>query len=107
MLTITIPSREMYDEKCNEFIITKEQTITLEHSLVSLSKWESKWCKPFLDKRTDKTIEETMDYVRCMTITQNINPDVYNFLTQSNIEAINNYINAPMTATTFNDMLKE
>lgn len=100
MLTITIPAVEMFNEKTQEFVTSKEQTLQLEHSLVSLSKWESKWCKAFLSKE-EKTLEETIDYVKCMTITQNVNPNVYNNLTRSNIEAINNYIDAPMTATTF------
>ena len=60
MLKITIPSIELFDEAKDEFIQSKEQTIQLEHSLVSLSKWESKWCKPFLTK-DDKTYEETID----------------------------------------------
>lgn len=100
MLTITIPSQEIFDEKTNTFSSTKEKTLQLEHSLVSLSKWESKWCKPFLNK-DDKTLDETIDYIKCMTITQNVDPIVYNFLSKSNIEEINNYISAPMTATTF------
>lgn len=100
MLEITIPKREMYNEKTNEFFETKEYTIRLEHSLVSLSKWESKWNKPFMSKQ-QKTIEETLDYIRCMTITQNIPEEAYNGLTQENIEAINKYIDLPMTATTF------
>lgn len=102
MLKITIPSREMFDEKTQEFIHTKEYTIQLEHSLVSVSKWESKWNKPFLGKE-NKSIEETIDYIRCMTITQNIDPVVYNGLTTDNIDMINKYINSPMTATTFHD----
>ena len=102
MLTITIPAREMFDDKTQRFLSTKEQTLQLEHSLVSLSKWESKWNKPFLNK-DDKTTEETLDYIRCMTITQNVNPDVYMGLTPSNIEAINKYIDSPMTATTFHN----
>lgn len=101
MLKITIPAREMFDERTSSFITTKEQTLQLEHSLVSLSKWESKWCKPFLDPKQDKTLVETIDYIKCMTITQNVDPDVYNGLTQSNIDKINEYISAPMTATTF------
>lgn len=100
MLIITIPSQELFNEVTNEFVSTKEHTLQLEHSLVSLSKWESKWNKPFLSK-DQKTIEQTLDYIKCMTITQNVNPEVYNFLTDKNIEAINNYIDAPMTATTF------
>jgi hypothetical protein len=102
MLQITIPAVEQWDERKQEFVITKEQTLQLEHSLVSLSKWESKWCKPFLTKQ-EKTFEETLDYIKCMTITQNVNPEVYNYLTNKNIEEINNYINAPMTATYFSD----
>ena len=103
MLVITIPAVEMFDERTEEFFISaKEQTLQLEHSLVSLSKWESKWCKPFLSNN-EKTVEETIDYIRCMTITQNVDPKVYDRLTYSNIEQINDYIEAPMTATTFHE----
>ena len=70
MLHLAIPSVELWDEAKNEFVYTKAQKLTLEHSLVAISKWESKWCKPFLD--SDKTREEILDYVRCMTITQNV-----------------------------------
>jgi len=69
MLQITIPATELWNEIANEFVQKKEQVLQLEHSLVSLSKWESKWCKPFLS-RTPKTYEETIDYIRCMTINQ-------------------------------------
>lgn len=100
MLQITIPAVELYDEKTERFIELKEQTLQLEHSLVSLSKWESKWCKAFLG-RTAKTDEEILDYVKCMTITQNVNPDIYKYLTEDNFKQINKYIEAPMTATTF------
>lgn len=100
MLKITIPSVELWDGK--HFINTKEQTLQLEHSLVSLSKWESKWCKPYF-AREDKTIEEALDYIRCMTLTQNVNRDVYNYLTNENVLEIKKYIDAPMTATWFLD----
>ena len=93
----------MFNEATQEFVSSKEQTLQLEHSLVSVSKWESKWRKPFLSKES-KTIEETLDYIRCMTITQNVNPDIYNFLTNDNIKAINDYIDSPMTATTFSEL---
>ena len=105
MLQITIPAAHLWDEKNEVFIETKEQTLQLEHSLVSLSKWESKWCKPFLSKNA-KTKEEVIDYVRCMTITQNVNPDVYMYLTDDNFEQIQKYIDAPMTATFFSDNKK-
>lgn len=101
MLEITIPAVEAYDEAKNEFItVINEQTLRLEHSLVSLSKWESKWRKPFLSQQ-QRTIEETIDYVRCMTITQNVDPIVFNYLNNSHIKQINDYIENPMTATTF------
>ena len=103
MLQITIPSRDdLWDESKGEFVTSKEQKLVLEHSLVSLSKWESKWCKPFLSKQ-EKTTEETIDYIRCMTLTQNVDPEVYNFLTDDNIRDVNAYIEAPMTATWFSN----
>lgn len=102
MLQITIPPGEMWDEMCNEFVTTKGQTLTLEHSLVSLSKWESKWHKPFLSKEP-KTQIETIDYIKCMTLTQNVDPNIYQFITRDNINEINAYIDNPMTATTFFD----
>lgn len=98
MLRITVPAVEMWDERKQEFISTKEQTLQLEHSLVSLSKWESKWCKPFLTNKA-KTNEETIDYIKFMTLTQNVKPEVYNCLTDENLKDIYAYINAPMTAT--------
>lgn len=105
MLQITVPGTELYDEEHNEFIVIKEQTLTLEHSLVSISKWESKWCKPFLSK-DGLTTEQTIDYIQCMTITQNVPSITYKLLTNDNIKEVENYINAPMTATWFSDEKK-
>lgn len=98
MLRITIPGKELWDEIKEEFVYKKGQTIQLEHSLVSLSKWESKYCRPFLSKQ-DKTYEETVDYIKFMTMTQNVDPEVYENLTDKNIQEIKKYIEAPMTAT--------
>lgn len=98
MLQITIPAVEQWDEVNQEFVNSKEQTLQLEHSLVSIAKWESKWNKSFLSTK-EKTREETIDYIRCMTITKNVDPKVYEFLTPSNLDEINSYIEAPMTAT--------
>lgn len=106
MLKITIPGKEMYDEVKQEFFETESHTIQLEHSLVSLSKWESKWHEPFLSKQ-NKTVEQTIDYIKCMTITQNVDPIIYNGLTSENIAAINKYIDDPMTATTFSQKDKK
>ena len=102
MLQITIPSAELWDYKKNEFHYTKEYVLNLEHSLVSIAKWESKWQKPFLSK-SNKTIEETRDYIRCMTLTQNIPDDAYMYLTSENIQQVNDYIDEPMTATWFSN----
>ena len=102
MLRITIPAAEFWDEVNEEFVYAKEQTLQLEHSLVSLSKWESKWRKAFLGKQ-EKTEEEILDYVKCMTLTQNVNPEVYTRLTTDNYKEINAYIESPMTATFFSE----
>lgn len=100
MLNLTIPAIELYDEIKEEFILSKERTIQLEHSLVSLSKWESKWGKAFLSK-DEKTIEETIDYVKCMTITQNVDDYTYTLLSDKNLKQVTDYIELDMTATTF------
>lgn len=103
MLTINIPDREWFNDATQEFITVKGTTLQLEHSLVSLSKWEAKWNIPFLSK-DEKTLEQTLDYIRCMTITQNVNPMVYEQLSEENIKQINKYINSSMTATTFSNL---
>lgn len=100
MLKLSILDGEEYNEQTQEFITVKGQELQLEHSLVSLSKWESFWGKPFLTKE-DKTTEESIDYIRCMTLTQNVNPKVYAFITQEHIDQVSSYIDLPMTATTF------
>lgn len=103
MLQVTIPAGELYNDETGEFIQTKEQVLQLEHSLVSLSKWESKWKKPFLGKG-DKTNQETIDYIQCMTITQNVDARVYLVITDKIIEEVSNYVADSMTATTFSKL---
>lgn len=104
MLRIVVPPTdgiELWDEHEECFIrtpSTKGQTLQLEHSLVSISKWESKWHKPFLSK-VAKTDEEILDYIKCMTLTQNVDPNVYACLTDENISQVKEYIDNPMTAT--------
>lgn len=103
MLQITVPGvNDLWDESNQMFISTKEQTLNLEHSLVSLSKWESKWCKSFFS-REEKTYEQTLDYIKCMTLTKNVEPEVYLCLTNENVMKINQYIEDPMTATYFSE----
>lgn len=102
MLKITIPETENWDEINECFIYTKEQVLTLEHSLVSISKWESKWHKPFIENN-NMSAEELIDYIRCMTLTQNVDPNVYYAIDRKSIEKINKYIHDPMTATWFSE----
>jgi len=99
MLKLEIPAIETFDDSDGTFSYIKGITLSLEHSLVSVSKWESKWCVPFLSK-SEKTELEVIDYIKCMTLTQNVDERVYTSLTQSNFDAITKYIDAPMTATT-------
>ena len=101
-LVITIPEQELYDSSTETFIYTKPQTITLEHSLLAIAKWESKWKKPFFGP-ISKTTEESLDYIRCMTITKNVDPNTYYYLPRNTVEEINTYMDDPMTATTFSD----
>lgn len=103
MLQVTIPSAELYDENSEEFISVKGQTLQLEHSLVSISKWESKWKKAFLSN-DPKSNEEVIDYVRCMTLTQNVNPNVYKVIPRQVFDQIFAYIDDPMSATVINDL---
>ena len=102
MIKLDVPAMEYWDENTLEFVNVPAQSITLEHSLLSISKWESKWHKPYLGKET-KTIEETLDYIRCMTLEKNVDPTVYDRLTTEQIKQLNDYLADPMTASTVKD----
>ena len=101
MISITLAKSETYDATNNEFIELPEKTLHLEHSLVSISRWESKWCKPFLSKN-NKTHNELIDYIKCMSDEPINDADVLR-LTSKDVERINKYINSPMTATTITE----
>lgn len=103
MLVLEIPDTELYDESKEEFIRVKSTELRLEHSLVSISKWEAKWKKPFLTQKR-KTEEEVLDYVRFMTLNQNVDPNVYYAISVDGFRRINDYIDDSMTATTFTDL---
>ena len=98
-LTITVPGRDMFDPVSGRFITIKETSLVLEHSLISITNWESKWHKPYLSTEK-KTQEEYLDYIRCMCLTKNVNPNVFYALDAESIKAIADYISDPMTATT-------
>lgn len=102
MLKITIPETQEWDEEHEVFITSEGQQLCLEHSLVSLSKWEEKWHKYFIGNDS-LTNEELIDYIRCMTITQNVDPEVYYAIDDQVMKEITDYINDPHTATWFND----
>lgn len=104
MLEITIAGKDNWDPEKEEFVPEKPPVkLRLEHSLLSLAKWESKWHKPYLSQKS-YTSEEFKDYVRCMTITQHVDPEVYDRLSRKNMEAIKQYIDDPYTATKIYDL---
>ncbi len=104
MLELVLKENEQWDEENEVFVHTKSQTLMLEHSLVSISKWEAKWKKPFLEQHNkEMPMEELIDYIKCMTITQNVDQDVYRNLSKKDINKVLNYINDSMTATWFRE----
>lgn len=102
MLEIFISDSEYFDESTNEFIPIDPQLLQLEHSLVSLHEWEKKWHKPFLST-TEKTLEESIHYIKCMTLNEVPEDFDYAKIPLSEIRKINAYIEDSMTATWFND----
>lgn len=102
MLEITIPRMEFLDEATSQFVVFPEVHLTLEHSLISISKWESKWKKPFFDKEP-RTLEESHDYIRCMCIGKEPDEATLRNIPGSEMARVNAYIDDPMTATWFND----
>jgi hypothetical protein len=106
MLTLRVGATEVYDEGTESFRPSGGFELQLEHSLISLSKWESEFEKPFLGKE-EKTAEEAMAYIRCMVLTPNPPGDFLDKLSKENIDEINAYVNKKMTATWFSDITPE
>lgn len=99
MLKIVVPDRTgLFNEETNEFVTIKGDTLLIEHSLISISKWEQKWKKPFMET-PNKTFEEILDYIGCMLL-KPVNPEIFLIIPTESFEEIVNYINDPMTATT-------
>lgn len=101
MLKLTVAGEQSWNPRTEEFEYTKPVELRLEHSLLSLAKWESKWHVPFLTSSGSMTREQQLDYIRCMTVTQGTDPAVYRKLTREQLTAINEYMDDPMTATWF------
>ena len=102
MLMIHVAAKELFDEKTSTFIIYPETDLRLEHSLISLSRWESKWKKPFLNLESP-TREEMADYICCMSVDKTIDPDFVANLSIEDFRKIRDYINDPQTATQIHD----
>lgn len=101
MMTLTIPGQQRWNEKTEELVYTPAVILKLEHSLLSLAHWESNWNIPFLSNLDKLTVEQWLDYIRCMTVTKGVDPEVYARLTREQYRSINEYMEAPMTATWF------
>lgn len=106
MLELTIPGVQHFDESTNRFLTIGDVTLELEHSLVAISKWESEFETPFLGD-SDKTPEQTIGYVRAMTLTPEVDPEVYTRLNNDHVSIISDYIGKKMTATWFIDVAQK
>ena len=106
MIKLAIAEQELYDESTGRFIYTPSTILELEHSLISISKWEAMYHKPFLSQK-QKSKKEIIDYVKCMTINNCNDSNVYLALSDTNVKKITAYIENPMTATRFNESPNE
>lgn len=102
MLTLNVKAKELFDERTSQFINVPNAELHLEHSLISLSRWESKWKKPFLNIE-DPTNEEMTDYICCMSIDRTVDPEVIKHLNYEEVMKIREYISDPQTATKIYD----
>jgi hypothetical protein len=103
MLRATVPGAELFDEEKQQFITRESITLKLEHSLASISKWESYWKKPFLGKEEEKTTAEVNHYINCMSVDGDIPDETFSYIPNEIYSQITDYINDPMTATWFKE----
>ena len=101
VLRIKVPGLELYDSEKEIFIDVPDKELVLEHSLLSVSKWEAKWKVPFLADEPKKTEEQTLDYIKCMTINLPVDDSVYASLLAHPdlVQRVSEYIDDPMTAS--------
>ena len=100
-LTLIIPKTDdLWDPVKEEFVTQPAVTLHLEHSLMSVSKWEAKYHRPFLYRQDKKSSEEMLDYIRMMTFSSKVDDSVYYRITQEQYDQISAYIEDPMTAST-------
>jgi hypothetical protein len=90
----------LWDEETETFVEHIVSSIDFEHSLASMSKWESKWEQAFLG-RTEKTAEQVYDYLSMMCLTPGVTREQILGLSQENFTQINEYIESQQTATKF------
>ncbi len=106
MLKLTVVGQELFNEETSEFIIGPDFVLELEHSLVSLSKWESKFQKPFLSK-DQKSPEEVLAYIEFMILTEDLPENLMLSLTREHFDVVQNYIDSAESATTFGQLPKQ
>lgn len=103
LIEIIIPERtDLWDEEHETFVTINRTVLQLEHSLISVKVWEERWHKPFLSSG-EKTFDEIIDYIRCMTLKKGVDPNLYIFIPPEEIKRVIDYINDPHTATWFSD----
>lgn len=105
MLRIRIEGEEFFDEVDNTFSTVGDIVLDLEHSLISLSKWEAEFQKPFLGPG-EKTTDEIMEYVHAMIMTQDVPGNIMKRFSADHLTKVNEYIESNQSATTFGQMPK-
>lgn len=106
MLLVSIKGQRLWDERKEEFITLSPAVFEIEHSLVAVKKWESIYKKPFFGKE-EKSPEDILNYIRCMTVTKNVDQSVYNYIPMENLKQILEYIGDSMTATWFSKQTEQ
>lgn len=99
VLDLYVPGKEFWNSELQEFIYTKDITLHLKHSLISLTRWEQHYKRRFLDDGP-KNEEEYRFYIQCMTLNKDVDPLIYTVLQEDDIKKVTDYLHDSMTATT-------